>query len=111
MVRYVLDYLKEGDKYSMPVELRRKYEHAFKESNEWVRSEYFPTRRALFEAANVPPARESYFHSNELDQLSRLICAIWMEPKGGRKYHIVKEMSRAARRAVLTAKSLIGHSR
>lgn len=105
ILAFVLEHLKDGDRYGMPTELRRQYEEAFRESNEWVRSEYFPNRQVLFEATQIPCPSESSFQPSELDQIARLISAIWLDKSrdmlgiyNSRAYQIAKTIWRYKRR-------------
>ena len=79
IAQYVSKYLNYGDKYRMPIDLIRKYEEAFKESNEWVRSHYFPDRQRLFETDQTSNTPKNSFQSAELDQFAHLISALWLE--------------------------------
>jgi hypothetical protein len=113
IVSYVLKHLNDGDRYGMPTDLRRQYEEAFRESNEWVRSEYFPDRQVLFEANQIPCVSESSFQPSELDQIAQMISAIWLDKScdmlgfyNSRAYQIVKAIWRQKRRVVRIVESL-----
>ena len=79
---YVAKYFQDGQRYGMPIELRQQYEDAFRESNEWVRTEYFPERQMLFPTTNLPSPSASNLQTPELDQIAQLITAMWLESRG-----------------------------
>ena len=113
IAQYILKYLNYGDKYRMPAELMRKYEDAFRESNEWVRSEYFPHRQILFESSEISNGSQSSFQPAELDQIAKLISVLWLEtysPKprfySSRAYRILKTMWQQKRKFWESVKSI-----
>jgi hypothetical protein len=115
---YVLEHFDKGDPYGMPVKLRHQYQEFFKESNEWVRSEYFPNRQTLFELTNIPPVSESSFNDSELDQIAHIICAIWLDKsrdlsqyKSGKVYRLIIALEQQNRRVVNLLKRLANHFR
>lgn len=74
---YFEEHMTLGPKYGMPTNLRRQYEEAFKASNAWIRTEYFPHRQQLFEVASIPPPAECSLESREIDDIAHLIAAVW----------------------------------
>lgn len=44
----ILSVFCRGEKYAMPPELYEQYEEHYKDSNEWVRTKYFPEKERLF---------------------------------------------------------------
>ena len=118
IVSYVKDHLKDGEKYAMPEELHRQYEEAFMESNEWVRSEYFPNRQALFTTTQIPCETESGWKPSDLDQVAHMISAIWLDKSremseyyNDKTYRIVKEIWRQKNGMVRLWRRLTSRSR
>jgi hypothetical protein len=95
-----------GKKYGLPETLRRQYEEAFLDSNEWVRAEYFPDRQQLFEAARVPPPSECRLENSQLDQIADLVSEIWKsrrwdaEDTASRFDKLLKSLRRGAAKIV-----------
>ena len=74
----LLKFMKElyaGEKYVMPTALFKEYDLFFKESNEWVRENYFPTKKKLFND-KVPNESSSTLETKELSIIARLITKI-----------------------------------
>lgn len=67
------------DKYIMSEELIRLYDEKFKESNEWVRSHYFPDRPALFTTSLKKSTDQVNWSEVELDRIALLISHIWID--------------------------------
>lgn len=110
---YVLEHLNDGARYAMPMDLRRQYEDAFMEGNEWVRSEYFPDRKSLFESNQIPCVSDSGFQPSELDQIAQMISAIWLDKTSGnlgfyknRSFQIVYIIWRLKRKILWITKNL-----
>lgn len=76
IVRYFEKYFSDG-KYIMPQEMFEKYELAFKESNEWVRKNFFGEKERLF--AEKKPASDSNIaiSEQELNVIANMIIDIW----------------------------------
>lgn len=113
IVSYILKYLNDGEKYGMPADLRRQYEDEFRESNEWVRSEYFPDREVLFENNQIPRVAVSSFQSSELDQIAQMVSAIWIDKTSGllgicksRAYQIVYAIRRLKMKVIQISENL-----
>ena len=95
------------------MDLRRQYEDAFMEGNEWVRSEYFPDRKSLFESNQIPCVSDSGFQPSELDQIAQMISAIWLDKTSGnlgfyknRSFQIVYIIWRLKRKILWITKNL-----
>jgi hypothetical protein len=68
-----------GEKYSMPNRLYKKYVAAFRESNEWVRRNWFPAREILFPETEYPAETKCKIPPAELDKIAQVLAAIWLE--------------------------------
>lgn len=113
IVSYVIKYLNEGDVYKVPPEIRRQYEEAFRESNEWVRAEHFPDRENLFEDDQTLSSCEHSFNDAELDQIANMIAAIWkdkthykMELYNSKAFKIIKPIWQQKKRLAQLAETL-----
>jgi len=63
-------------KYMMPAQLYKEYDSAFKDSNEWVRRNYFPDRECLF-SQTIHTEISQKTSEVDLDHISDLIAHIW----------------------------------
>lgn len=79
IVSYILEHLKDGQRYEMSKSLCRKYEEYFKESNEWVRSEYFPNRTQMFNPNNATKIQKTSVEPYEIDQLAKMVSEMWLD--------------------------------
>ncbi|MDY6836680.1 MAG: hypothetical protein SWH78_01790 [Thermodesulfobacteriota bacterium] len=102
---YVGRYVSSGVRYTMPPEVRREYEEAFANSNEWVRKEYFPERRRLFPTTYVSSSgqRQKGALGGHVTKLAERISAIWLdnakatsELQLSRSYRLARRCSHAA---------------
>ncbi|MFZ1386159.1 MAG: hypothetical protein WBP46_01455 [Thiolinea sp.] len=67
------------EKYILSNDLYLAYEQEFQESNEWVRSKFFPERSRLFRLRKRPNLDTSELNSTQLDKLANLLSDIWLE--------------------------------
>jgi len=63
----------------MPKQLYHEYDIEFKESNEWVRKNWFPSRKYLFPQKEHPPESKLQIKDSDLDKIADLIASIWTE--------------------------------
>lgn len=115
IISYIVTYLQDGEKYGISTELLAKYTEAFRESNEWVRAEYFPDRKVLFEDASIPGPGDGNFRPAELDRLASMISAIWLDKsrdilavRQSKTIRITNMMSQLKRRLRQVVKKVIG---
>jgi len=105
---YFSKYLNNGERYGMPIELRQEFEESFRESNEWVRFEYFPKRQTLFKTTKIPFPSKSSFNNSELDQIAKLITAIWMDKtRESKSNRLLEILTIGKRRFMRLAENLI----
>lgn len=78
IVKYFHDYFNDN-KYQMPKHLHNKYENEFKESNEWVRENWFPTRPYLFRKKNYTNETMTKTSDIELNQFANMLANIWID--------------------------------
>ncbi len=64
------------EKYVMPAHLYVQYEEEFRDSNEWVRQEFFPEKSTLF-SDDIPEQGSAYMQENAIENISDLIADIW----------------------------------
>ncbi|XOF34625.1 MAG: hypothetical protein ACL93V_04865 [Candidatus Electrothrix sp. YB6] len=114
IILYVLSNLKDGETYSMPMDLRQQYEDTFREGNEWVRSEYFPSRQKLFEPKRISRTGSCSLSASELDQVARIISEIWIDKsrelatlQSSRAYQMAMKLSRQKKRVIQLRDRLI----
>jgi hypothetical protein len=69
LVKMVRSAFDSGPRYSLSPELRRAYENAFRDGNEWVRREYFPDREQLFAPVPEPVREPSGIECEEFDAI------------------------------------------
>jgi len=68
-----------NSKYVMPKYLFDEYQDAFKESNEWVRKRWFPSKESFFYTKEYENKTTLPLADNELDQTANLLANIWID--------------------------------
>lgn len=63
-------------KYIMQSKLYEEYDFEFRESNEWVRRNYFPAREELFSSI-IPKGVNMDISESDLDKMAEMISRIW----------------------------------
>lgn len=77
--RFVAD---RGEAYVMAESLYRRYQEAFRDSNEYVRKHWFPDRPRLFPEKGIRKARPLSVPDADLDRIVGLLVDIWSEKHG-----------------------------
>ncbi len=80
----IVDYFQKvfnDKKYVMPKKLVEEYEESFKESNEWVRKNWFPHKSRLFSKVTYQDETTITLADNELNQIASLLFEIWTKKK------------------------------
>jgi len=80
LARYFTTWLGRGGRLRPRRGQRTRFLDAFRASNEWVRSEFFPNRTTLFTppADEVPPL-ELGITDDELDAIANLFADVWVD--------------------------------
>lgn len=76
LISYITQYLSDGKNYVMPRRLYEQYDMAFRDSNEWVRSRYFPGRESLF-STDIPEESTLGIRDDEMERIAGCIASIW----------------------------------
>lgn len=63
-------------KYTMPINLYKKIDNEFKESKEWIRKNYFPQKKELFEKEKYPQETVRSIPEKQLNNVANLVCDI-----------------------------------
>lgn len=75
-------YFNTGVRQEQSPDLREAYETFFRDSNEWVRGNYFPHLNELF-PQNSKPARQGEIPAdNQLESCAALIAELWLRAQG-----------------------------
>lgn len=77
LVSYIVKHFSDS-KYIMPHSLYEIYDSKFKESNEWVRRNYFPNKQILF-SSEIPKEVCLNASDLELDRIADMISNIWKD--------------------------------
>lgn len=80
--RKIIAYLEKyfsDEKYILSDDLYLAYEQEFQESNEWVRSRFFPERGRLFRLRKRLNIDNATFNSVHLDSIANMLADIWLE--------------------------------
>jgi len=72
-------------KYMMPDELIEQYRQAFKESNEWVRMNFFLHHTSIFKGENDQKPTSLNIPEEEAVRIASLIADIWIAKHNGKK--------------------------
>ena len=78
IVKYFHHYF-TGDKYLLPKNLYDNYDIDFKQSNEWVRENWFPMRQSLFHKKDYSNETRLQITDVELDQIANMVAGIWID--------------------------------
>ena len=78
IVKYFEKHFSDS-KYMMPLELSEKYNEAFRDSNEQVRSRYFPYKETLFPEKSYEENSNINIPEDELDRIAAIIADIWLD--------------------------------
>lgn len=82
----------KGERYCMSADLFNEYDAYFRDSNEWVREQFFPNLKSIF-SESVPTRRGALsIKDSDLDDIAELIAVIWTE-----KQELKLGIGRAAR--------------
>ena len=81
IVLYFEKNFSDGEKYIMEDKLYKKYDIAFRESNEWVRKKYFPSLKKLFNEEKLNNNTSLPINNEDLDKISNIISDIWNDKK------------------------------
>ena len=79
--RKLLHYFEKNlslPKYSMPHSLYKEYEIAFKDSNEWIRQEWFPEKNTLFPLKEIADETICTVPESDLENISGMIYDFWV---------------------------------
>jgi len=71
-------------KYMMPDELIEQYRQVFKESNEWVRMNYFPHKTSIFQGEFDQKSTGFILPEEEAGRIASLIADIWISKHNGK---------------------------
>jgi hypothetical protein len=77
IVDFFEKYFSAGQRYIPSRTLVEGYETAFAESNEWVRSRYFPERETLFSPYKAPNEQEWLPDDSQADLLAEAFSHLW----------------------------------
>ena len=78
LVKMVKNAFASGPRYVFPPELHSAYENAFRESNEWVRKEYFPDREFLFAPIPASEPVSSGIEEQQFDAIAGFLSDVWL---------------------------------
>jgi hypothetical protein len=65
-------------KYVMPEEIAEKYKLAFKESNEWIRINFYPDKTTIFPGEPDQKPTALAISEEEVGRIASLIADIWL---------------------------------
>ncbi len=77
MAEFFARHFSAGPRYVPPQKMVDAYNEAFEESNEWVRSKFFPDKAVLFWPYRTPQSKGNQLSDDEMQCLADAIVELW----------------------------------